>query len=112
MNFKNILKIAVFVLIVYVGVEYALPHYRRYSLSIDMKVMANFALKNDEDLTKQKIRMILKENEWKFEPDDFFIRREEGRVSISIEYTDEVVLFGRPVDTLDFNLVVTSKEKY
>jgi hypothetical protein len=95
------------VLAVYLGYKFATPYYKMYTYKIDVLSIANLNISQEE--MKKRFYQTGLDYKIPLESDDVKVIKdpETSRVTIEINWTEEVVLFGKPVSELELAIDVS-----
>ncbi len=114
LNFvRMIIKIAIVAVIAFVIWRIGLPYKDNYFLTIDIRKGAAYATKYDVEESKKYLKGITAESGWKFDESDFDIQREGNAATVTVEYIDEISIFGHVFKEINFKISETkNKDNY
>jgi len=108
MNAKLIVKIAGFLLLLWLMWRALLPYYDNYWLKKTLEEGAQFGTINSIEKTRKKMTSLLKEDGWMFTGEDLYIEKDSsGTVTISVKYKDEINWFNLHRIDLDMSADAT-----
>ena len=107
---KGLFWLLLFVAVVYVGCQFAIPQYRHYVFESDLRDVIRFEVRNDAAMVK-KIMQKVEEHGIPVTKDDIVVYRDrEGRYNAEVSWSHTVDIFGWYTKTYDFSVAVGSKE--
>ena len=108
---KDIIKVIIFLLLIWGVVCTVKPYWNRHGLEKELKTASVYGTKNSVEATRKFLNAKMKEGGYDFTGRDFFIEKNEhNTVTISITYTDEIRIFGMTLKELEFTVEETSSE--
>jgi len=80
-----------------------LPYWEKYWLERQLETCAVYGTKHSITKTKEMVFRKIKDEGYDFKEEDFIIEKDEDNsVSINIEYSDEIIIFGLTLTRLEF----------
>ncbi len=111
MKIKGILKLVVFVVLIWCAVGSIKPYWNNYWLGQAIKAAAVYGTKNSLEATRNFLDTKMKKEGRDFAGEDFTIEKDEhNNVTISVTYSDEIRVFGLKLKTLEFTVEKTAFE--
>jgi hypothetical protein len=87
------------------------PYWNKYWLQKDLDVAAVYGTKNTVENTKQFLLDKLKEEGYSIGENDISIEKDpKNTVTITARYSDEISIFGKQIQELNFTLTATERE--
>lgn len=102
---KPLLTIVVLVLVVYAGIELAVPHYRYTAFKNDVKEITRVGLGNVKKV-KTEVYEAAQEYKIPIEEDDIIVTRKTNTILVQTSWSATVDLFGLYQKTFNFTVDV------
>ena len=110
-DFKGIALVLVLLLFAWFLFGVISPYWNKRGLDKVLKTASSYGTKHTIDSTREYLTKKMKEKEYDFTGEDFEIEKDEHKtVTISINYTDEMRVFGLTLKEIEFTSVKTAYE--
>ena len=111
MTIKKIFGGILAILFIYVAICAIKPFWIKYWLGEDLKVAAIYGTKHSIRDTRKHLSKIMKENDYGFSGQDFYIEKDTNNdTTIGIVYDDEISIFGLTILELEMEVEETRSE--
>ncbi len=102
---KTFFQVIIVIFILLCAVSAVRPYWNKYWLGKELEAACVYGTKNSIAATREFLDRRMKEEGYNHRGEDFLIEKSENnRVSISITYSDDMRLLGRPIKRLDFTV--------
>ena len=87
------------------------PYWNKYWLQEEIEAAAVYGTKNTVDNTKAFLLNKLKNEGYPIEEEDIFVEKDsKNSVTVTVQYSDEISIFGKEIKKLHFTLSATERE--
>ena len=108
---KKLFSYALLIALVLGGFSTLRPYWNRYFIHRDMEAAAIYGTKHSEEDTLAFLVKKMRQEGRRFTERDFMIHKDPDRkVTITLQYTDQIGLFGFKVKDLHFTVTASARE--
>jgi len=108
---KNLFLTALAIALVIAIGSAAKPYWNKYWLQKEVEVAAVYGTKNTPDNTRTFLFNRLKEEGYRIGEEDIHVEKDpKNNVTVTLQYSDKISIFGKELQKLHFTLSATERE--